>query len=404
MSFFSRLRGLFSRKEKASEPAHDREQPVETAAMRAAAAVAAGRMDDALAAMRSARDTEDEAEVLDAILLSLPEIDPTQSSALPHGDELILLVADILVARGDRARACEQLRRARSTAAKVLRADLLCEGVDGAATPEELDLALKLLSDVLRDDIDFPGARDRWERLRERMGRGGEKNQATIGATLLVDGPALPFTLVSEVARGGSGVVYRARSAIGPIERTVALKLAHQRSIARTYLAHEARIAVRFRGPGVVPILDVDPEEGWLAMAWAAGGSLRARLRSGERERAPRWLHALIATLADIHRDGWIHGDLKPANVLFDQDDGAWLGDFALARQRGEPATAGSAGYVSPERLGGASCDPRDDVFALGKILSEASTDESLARVASACVAPAAQRPPDASEVLALLR
>lgn len=401
MSWLAKLRGLFGKKEPPPETPEPPAPAVETAAMRAGHAVAEARFDDAVAALRAARDTADEGAVLDAILLSLPE-EPSR----PEGwDDLILLIADVLVARGDRARACEQLRRARSSAAKVLRADLLCDGTDGPATAEELDLALKLLSDALREDIDAPGARERWERLRVRLGRGGESAVAAFGATLLVDGPALPFTLVREVARGGSGVVYQARSAIGAIERTIALKLAHQRSTARSFLAHEARIAARFRGPGVVPIFDVDPDEGWLAMAWAGGGSLRARLRAGGPVNHERWLVRLVETLADIHREGWVHGDLKPANVLFDDDGDVWLGDFALARTVGEPATPGSAGYVSPERLAGAPYHPRDDVYALGKILAELpGASEALMRLASDCLASASERPATASDALARMR
>jgi eukaryotic-like serine/threonine-protein kinase len=408
VSFFDRIRGLFRKQPaEAKETEPPKQEPVETGAMRAGHAVAQARLDDALSMLRAARETADEASVLDAILMSLPDEAPENPGRA--WDDLILLLAEVLTQRGDRARACEQLRRARSTAAKIVRADLLCEGTDGPATPAELDLALSLLSEVLRENIDAPGARERWERLRVRLGRGGEIAATAMGATLLVDGPALPFTLVREVARGGSGVVYEARSSILAIERTVGLKLAHQRSTARTFLAHEARIAARFRGPGVVPILDVDPEEGWLAMAWAAGGSLRMHLRGGEDailRDAARWIAALTSTLADIHRDGWVHGDLKPANVLFDHDGEVWLGDFALARTCGEAATAGSAGYISPERMNGAPCDPRDDIFALGKIMLEVPTlarDPRYAALAEQCVASATNRPTDACAVLAMM-
>lgn len=399
MSFRDKIRGWFARAPAPEKPEKTPAEVVETSAMRAGHAMAEGRFDDVIPMLRAARDTADEASVLDAVLLSLPDEAPREPGR--SWDELILLLADVLVARGDRARACEHLRRAHSTAAKVLRADLLCDGTDGPATAAELDLALSLLNDVLRDDIDAPGARDRWDRLRARLGR-GESTATSMGATLLVDGPALPFTLVREVARGGSGVVYEARSAIGPIQRTVALKLAHQRATARTFLAHEARIAVRFRGAGVVPILDVDPEEGWLAMAWAAHGSLRNYTPP-----SLRWLATLVDTLADIHSDGWVHGDLKPANVLFDDHGEVWLGDFALARTCGDAATAGSAGYVSPERLSGSPCDPRDDLFALGKIMLESpavTAEPELHALAESFVRTAEKRPHSAADVRQIIR
>lgn len=410
MAFWDRLRAVF-RREPATvvEPKKAQEEPRQTAVTRAAHATVTGQFRAAAAELRAARAAEGEALVLDAILISLPEEPPANDDAA--WDELVLLVADVLVARGDRKRACDLLRRARSVSAKVLRADLLSEGLDGAAKPEDLDLALTLLSEVLRADIDAPGARERWERLRVRLGRGGETTTATVGATLLVDAPSLPFTLLREVARGGAGVVYEARAKVGPVERIIALKLAHQRPSGRAEnLAYEAKIAVRFRGPNVVPILDVDPEEGWLAMAWAAGGSLRNKLRApDDRElREPLgWFGALVEVVAAVHRDGLVHGDLKPANVLFDDRGNPWLGDFGLARPFGDPNTAGSAGYVSPERLAKSPCDPRDDVFALGRILEDLSAVcPSLAArrdLVRACTGPLPSRPKDADALLASL-
>lgn len=383
--------------------------PFESAASRAASATVGHRYRDAAGELRAVREGEGEAAVLDALILSLPE---TAKAGVDGWDELLLLIADVLVARGDRRRACELLRRARSPAAKLLRADLLCEGFDGAIKPEDLDLAFSLLSEVLRVDIDTPGARERWERLRVRLGRGrafgDDVAPAPAGATLLVSGPSLPYTLVREVARGGAGVVYEARERLGNLERTVALKLAHQRSeresprtggaARRDDLAHEARLAVRFRGPNVVPILDVDQDGGWIAMAWAAGGSLRERLRAGEVPAG--FLAALLSVIAEVHRAGLVHGDLKPANVLFDARGAVWLSDFALTRPVGDPATPGSAGYVSPERLAGAPYDLRDDVFAIGRILEELHAHPELA---AACVGPLAERPRDAGEILARL-
>lgn len=404
MPWLDRLRALFKKEEPPAEPQREPEALVESEATRAARAIVEARYLDALSILKSARDHDEEASVVDAIVISLPE---SRQEEAAGWDALIVQLADVLVARGERRRACDQLKRAHTAAALVLRADLLCEGLEGAATSEELDLALSLYADALRIDIDAPGARERWERLRARLGRAVPDTQPALGATLLGSAPSLPFTLLREVARGGAGVVYEARAALGPAHaRTVALKIAHQRSTAKSWIVHEAQTAVRFRGPGVVPILDVDPEEGWLAMAWAAGGSLRARLRSAHDVRVDEWLVPLLETLADVHAAGWIHGDLKPANVLFDERGRAWLGDFALARAIGDAATPGSAGYVSPERLAGAPCDPRDDVFAIGKILVELverGADARLRAVADCCLAPAQVRLESAQKVLAAL-
>jgi serine/threonine-protein kinase len=143
-------------------------------------------------------------------------------------------------------------------------------------------------------------------------------------------------------------------------------------------------------------------------MAWAAGGSLRNKLRTpGDREIGSplAWLPALLSAVADVHRHGLVHGDLKPANVLFDASGNPWLNDFALARPFGDPATAGSAGYVSPERLAGSPCDARDDVFAIGRMLEElisaSATLAPLGSLAAACTGVLASRPLNAGAVLA---
>jgi serine/threonine-protein kinase len=255
--------------------------------------------------------------------------------------------------------------------------------------------------------------------LRARLGKVDDARGPVVGATLVATGSSLPYVIVREVARGGAGVVYEARERIADVERTIALKMAHVRQSMRTQLGHEARIAVRFRGRGVVPILDIDSAAGWLAMAWAPGGSLRARLaaakpsESGLRNArsddplsrdARAWLRPLIETLDEVHRAGWVHGDVKPANVLFDASDAPMLGDFGLARACGEPNTPGSAGYVPQERATGSPCAPSDDVFGIGKLILDVVAvgwaDDRLRALAERCTAPIDTRPHDFSQIL----
>jgi serine/threonine-protein kinase len=359
-------------------------------------AAATGAYDRAIRLLAGARGTLDEAAVLDAILISLPL--PVDDADRPIPEGVATALADVLVERGERGRAIDLLRRAAGIRARARLADLLG---DDRATAEELERALLLYADLLEHDPMAPGIHERWQRLRARLGRGPVVRPAPIGATLLSAGPATPFTIDREVARGGSGVVYRAREILAEgLERTIALKLAHAGAAARKNTLHEAQSATRFRGPGVVPIFDCDPEEGWIAMAWADRGSLRDAL--GDRSRAPLAdprvaLRPIVEALADLHRSGFVHGDVKPANVLFSSIGGAWLGDFALARAVGAPATAGSVGYLSPERLAGAPCHPRDDVYGLGKIFEAVSLD----RLAARCLG--RDRPETSAEVLELL-
>ena len=433
--FLRRLGDLFRRapKPRPDEPSEQEKEPtrdVSTGApspsTRLYEAMSTKDFATALRVLREGRDRTEEGELVEAALSALgppPEThpEPQDDAALEATlDELLLFLAEVLVARGSRKKACEVLGRARSPSALVLRADLLVEGVEGVPLRDDLDRALALLSRALVLDIDAPGARDRWERLRHRLGHAEEARGPSIGVTLVAKGTTIPFVLVREVARGGAGVVYEARERLNEqLTRTVALKMAHtdrtrDRVVTRAQLAHEARVAAQFRGPGVVPILDIDVDEGWLAMAWAAGASLRARLREARMDEplatSDGWLSLLVATLADVHAAGWVHGDVKPANVLFDARDRPWFGDFGLARRCGEPNTPGSAGYVAPERASGAPCSPGDDVYGIGKLLHDliaagwcARELERIRCTADACIAPIDTRPKDAGAVLAML-
>ena len=433
----------------AAPPEHDETKTANSALGVAAeieAAIVERRFEDVIRALRDGRGTCDEADRVEAVLARLPDLAPSPrdddepvgpppmeseteaerrarvalaarsaaSTRQPAVEQLLLLLAEILLDRGERRSACVVLGHARAPSALVLRADLLVEGVDGAPTRQELERALSLLTRALRSDIDADGAKDRWHRLRSRLGHGAEAQGPSVGATLVATSTSLPYVLRCEVARGGAGVVYEARERLAGAERTVALKIAHLRSTTRAQLTHEARVAVRFRGPGVVPIVDVDPDAGWLAMGWASGGSLRSRLGARRADdplaRTPQiWLGALLECLACVHRAGWIHGDIKPANVLFDERDTAVLGDFGLARACGDANTSGSAGYVSPERVAGSGCATHDDIFGFGRLLEDvlaagwgAASEVALRTLATRCSAAASERPADADALLVL--
>ena len=110
----------------------------------------------------------------------------------------------------------------------------------------------------------------------------------------------------------------------------------------------------------------------------------------------------LAQALARIHGRGWVHHDVKPANVLVDSMGQSILTDFGIARPLGEPPPAGSMGYLSPERMAGRPSDPRDDVYGFGRVLEDVLDvieDDSLASrfrpLAMACLGPDAQRPGD---------
>jgi serine/threonine-protein kinase len=293
---------------------------------------------------------------------------------------------------------------ATSSPALLLRADLVADTGDLAA-------AVALTERVLLRDIDLPGARERHRRWREALGLSTrEERPDPNAATVVASEPDSPFRLLREVARGGAGAVYEAEDR--ELGRRVALKVYHRPDRDRAQLLHEARVAAELTGPGIVRVFDVDPEHGWLALEWAALGAMRERLRARDREALvpmQRWALPLAGALARVHAAGWVHLDVKPANVLLRGPRDPLLSDFGTARRIGEPTPPGSLGYVSPERLAGRASDPRDDVYGFGRILEDvletvgdADVTARWSPLAAACVAP--DRPESGATLLTRLR
>lgn len=193
------------------------------------------------------------------------------------------------------------------------------------------------------------------------------------------------YTLLEEIARGGMGVVYKAKDP--SLGRVVALKmilegeLAASKAVERFY--QEARAAAALDHPNIVPIYDIGQHEGrhYFTMAFIEGGNLKSWLR----EKGPLAEDAATALMADIadgvafaHERGMIHRDLKPDNILLDLQGRPRITDFGLAKivseNAGLTATGvllGTPAYMSPEQaLGGKRIiGPPSDVYALGGIL-----------------------------------
>jgi len=223
--------------------------------------------------------------------------------------------------------------------------------------------------------------------------------------------PEAPFLLLREVARGGSGAVYEAEDR--ELGRRIALKVYHRPDRDRAQLVHEGRVASELVGPGIVRVFDVEPDQGWVALEWVPMGALRERIRAGASDLLPleRWALPLAVGLARVHAAGWVHHDVKPANVLFRSLEMPVLGDFGSARRAGEPSPPGSLGYVSPERLAGRPSDPRDDVYGFGRILEDAlealGDAELLSRyrpLVAACVGADEGRPAEGRALVTRIR
>jgi eukaryotic-like serine/threonine-protein kinase len=255
------------------------------------------------------------------------------------------------------------------------------------------------------------------------------------------------YVLEERIARGGSADVWRARDE--ELDRPVAVKVLHPHLVpderARLRLAAEGRLLASLTHPGIVQMYDVlvDEESPALVMELIDGESLNVRLgREGALPaRAAAGIGEEVAeALAEAHRHGIIHRDVKPSNILLDRDGHAHLADFGIAHSLEPDAerltqtgmVVGTPAYIAPEQLAGTAVGPRTDLFGLGSVLFEMLTggppfkamaplplaeahaagpppmpgvDAGLAEITRACLANMpAERPPDAEFVAASLR
>jgi len=353
-------------------------------------------LDEALRLFAHLRTTPTEGRAVEWIL------ERAAHAVIP--EPLIVAAASALVDRGERAMAVQALARATSNEALMLRAELAAHAGDLAA-------ALALAERVLLRDLDWPGARERHTRWRDGLGGGAFVPRADPSTTMMTGAPEAPFRLLREVGRGGAGVVYEAED--GDLRRKVALKMYHRPDRDRAQLLHEAHVAVALAGPGVVRVFDANPEQGWLVMQWARLGALRSLLRDGNMPALrplERWALPLAKALMRVHAAGWIHHDVKPANILLRAPGAPLLTDFGIARREGEPSPPGSLGYVSPERLAGRASHAGDDVYAFGRVIEDALDvvidDPRLPlwrRIAASCTGPDTERPSLAGGVVPLI-
>jgi tetratricopeptide (TPR) repeat protein len=235
--------------------------------------------------------------------------------------------------------------------------------------------------------------------------------------------PALPsilggrYRIVREIGRGGMATVYLADDP--KHRRQVAVKTLHPgvaRIIGREQFAREIEIAAGLSHPHILPLHDSGEEASgqgdeppflYFVSPFAAGESLRDRLRREPRlspNEVARLGREIALALDYAHRRGVIHLDIKPENILL-QDEHAIIADFGIARaissassgtDKGERTLPilGTPSYMSPEQASGSpDVDGRSDIYSLGCVLYELSTGERpFARARSTEVVAAAPR------------
>jgi hypothetical protein len=195
------------------------------------------------------------------------------------------------------------------------------------------------------------------------------------------------YHITEELGRGGMGIVYRATQVT--LNRTVALKLLFPHLAAsREYLGRFQREAVtlaRVQHDNIVHIYDVEEFEGSSAIVMEyVGGPSLSRVLAKEGRMAPALVRdiavALCGALESAHRQGIIHRDIKPDNILFSSDGRPKLTDFGIAHMRDDHVHTrtgimlGTPYYMSPEQARGRTVSGASDLYSLGVVMYEMLT------------------------------
>jgi eukaryotic-like serine/threonine-protein kinase len=237
-----------------------------------------------------------------------------------------------------------------------------------------------------------------------RGGLGGEEGQPPFGEGTAPDTQTAPlprsvgdYELLEMIARGGMGIVYRARQK--SLNRVVAVKMLLAGEFAQPKFIErfrsEAEAVARLQHPNIVAIHEVGEHEGlpFFSMDYVEGKNLAEvtadlRFAITDFSRTARWMKTMAEAVQYAHQHGIIHRDLKPSNVLIDRNDQPRITDFGLAKRfdaSGDESTIrsrqstitlsgevlGSPNYLPPEQAGEkhGRVGPRSDLYSLGAIL-----------------------------------
>lgn len=194
-----------------------------------------------------------------------------------------------------------------------------------------------------------------------------------------------PYRIIEQLGQGGMATVFKAYHAA--LDRYVAIKVLHpafkEEPNFLSRFQREARVVARLEHPNIVPIYDYAEHKGqpYLVMKFIEGQTLKARMNEKPltKEDAVEIVDAVGGALAYAHKEGVLHRDVKPSNVLLSPDGSIYLADFGLARMAQAGASTlskdvmlGTPQYISPEQGQGVrDLDQGTDIYSFGVLLYE---------------------------------
>src|SRR4051812_13110851 len=197
------------------------------------------------------------------------------------------------------------------------------------------------------------------------------------------------YRLDAQIGAGGMSTVYRAFDTT--LERVVAVKLMH-REIASDSdqlerFRREARAVAQFSHPHIVGVIDAGEDDGrpYIVFEYVEGETLKDRIRRSGRlpvDESLAYAIEITRALGAAHARGIVHRDIKPQNVLIDEEGMAKVTDFGIARSLDEEGLTadgrvlGTTDYVSPEQALGHAVNGQSDIYSLGVVLWEMLTGD----------------------------
>src|SRR6201991_3233036 len=197
------------------------------------------------------------------------------------------------------------------------------------------------------------------------------------------------YRLDAQIGAGGMSTVYRAFDSV--LERRVAVKLMHREIAADTdqleRFRREARAVAQPSPPHIVGVIDAGEEDGrpYIVLEYVEGETLKERIRRMGRlpiDEAIAYAIEIARALGAAHARQIVHRDIKPQNVLVDEEGSAKVTDFGIARSLEEEGLTadgrvlGTTDYVSPEQALGHDVGPQSDLYSLGIVLYEMLTGD----------------------------